>query len=212
MNNPVNKEIYNPVLLREKLVKSVIRSDALLANMRFLDVEARKSSEFSDPRYYPFYYYLGQQLQSHSVVQVGSQIGLVGSAFLQGCRTVEDWLSIDIPRNNGASLAGITKGNIQKHCGGKVDAMYMSPNADILLKEGNSSWHPDTMFISERFDPEIYKIVLEFAWKHLITEGILIADYITTDAIRPVFESFCRVKNREPIVFDTRYGVGIIQR
>lgn len=214
MNTPINKELYNPELLRTKLGSGIMRSDVLLANMRFLDVEARKTSEFSDPKYFPFYYYLGQQLHSQHVVQIGSQAGLVGSAFLQGCRTVESWLSMDVPRNQGSSLANVIQGNLSKHCGGKVGSMYVPPNLEPLLVE---TIHPkaelaDTVFVSEKFEPEHYKIVLEFAWKYLIVEGILIADYIATDVIKPVFESFCRVKNREPLVFDTRYGVGIIQR
>ena len=214
MNSPLNPELYNPHLIQQKLNKGVMRSEVLLANMHFLDVGFKETSEFSDPVHFPFYYYLGQQLQSKSVYQVGSQGGLVGAAFLQGCRTVESWLSMDVPRNQGNSLARVIKGNLSKHCGGMVNSMYLPPKleplkVDVVCQPDVS---PDTFFISEKFDPEEYRVALEFAWKALIVEGILIADYITTDAIRPVFESFCRVKNRELLVFDTRYGVGVLQR
>ena len=216
MNNPVNQELYNPDLIKEKLAKGLVRSSQLLATSRFLQADARESQEYQDPTYFPFYFYLGQQLQSEHILQVGSRLGLVGACFLQGCRTVEDWLSIDVPINEHKHLAGVVKGNLQRHCGGLVNAMYMDASAETLTKgialNNPGNYSADTVFVSERFDPGVFKIALDLGWLCLKSGGILIADYINSDELSPVFASFCRVKNRESLKFDTRYGVGIVRR
>lgn len=213
---PINEELYDPELIKSKLAKGVMRSETLLANLRFLQPEFRKTSEFGDPRHFPFYFYLGQQLQSENVLQIGSQSGLVGAAFLQGCRTVESWRSLDMPQNISASLLNVARGNIQKHCGGEVKASYITKdelmqNANFGLQKGKIAT-VDTAFVSYRDERQVFKAALAFAWNSLIVEGLLIADYIHSDMLKSEFESFCRVKNRKFIVFDTRYGVGVIQR
>jgi hypothetical protein len=43
-------------------------------------------------------------------------------------------------------------------------------------------------------------------------EGLLVVDYINDKGTRQVFDKFCRVKNREPVIFNTRYGVGMVNR
>jgi len=65
-------------------------------------------------------------------------------------------------------------------------------------------------FISEPCDKIFDQ--LEFLWNQLRSEGLLVIDYIQNDVINDAFLSFCRVKNREPKSFNTRYGVGIIKR
>jgi hypothetical protein len=216
MSNPVNPELYNPDLIREKLAKGLVRSSHLLATSRFLQSNVNQSPEYQDPTYFPFYFYLGQQLQSENILQIGSRLGLVGACFLQGCRTVENWLSIDVPINEHKHLAGLVKGNIQRHCGGLVNVMYMDAKAEILLegvsRNNNSDYSVDTVFVSEKFDPSVFKAALDFGWYSLKSGGILIADYISSDELLPVFTSFCRVKNRESLNFETRYGVGIVRR
>jgi hypothetical protein len=197
-------------VLNSKLDKGLITSDKLLSKSKLLDTDLRGSPEYGDPRFFPFYFYLGQQLQSEAVLQIGSQIGLVGACFLQGCRTVEHWLSMDRPVNHHRSLVCVTKSNIQKFCGGKVDCLYFGEDFKTGVLSRLS--HHDTIFISEKFDKDLYKDTLEFSWKHLIVEGLLIADYINTDELRDVFDGFCRVKNRVPEKFNTRYGVGVLQR
>jgi hypothetical protein len=67
----------------------------------------------------------------------------------------------------------------------------------------------DLGLLTENFGAERYLKHLDFLWKYLTPEGLLVADYINS---HDVFHEFCRVNNREPVIFNTRYGVGIIQR
>ena len=67
-------------------------------------------------------------------------------------------------------------------------------------------------FLSESYNSELMKKYLEILWDHLISGGLLVVDYIQNEANMEIFKGFCRVKNREPHILDTRYGVGILIR
>ena len=78
-------------LLQEKLDRAAVPSRILLSGTKMYDESSRAASAYSDPRHFPFYYYLGQQLQPKKVLQVGAYLGLPAVCFLQGCKTVEEW-------------------------------------------------------------------------------------------------------------------------
>jgi hypothetical protein len=202
-------------LLREQLESRLISPQNLLAGTKLLDESSRTTGDYNDFNYFPFYYHLGKQLTPKVVYQIGAKLGLVGACFLRSCKTVEQWLAMDQDRYLAAR---IIESNLKLHTkysenatpGGPIG--YMGLNDSMLDKTTSCTFDfPgfDLGLLTENFGPERYLKHLNFLWRYLTPEGLLVADYINSD---DVFHEFCRVKNREPMIFNTRYGVGIIQR
>lgn len=200
-------------LLRKQLDDGLITPDILLSGTKLVDESSRESVDYKDGRHFPFYYHLGKQLKPKVVYQIGAKLGLIGACFLRSCKTVEDWLAMD---NDRDFTATIITSNLKLHteARGRIQpgapVAYMGLNDELL----EMNHHPDftgvdLCFLTENFGEERYLKHLNFLWKVLKPEGLLVADYITA---HDVFHEFCRVKNREPEIFKTRYGVGIIQR
>jgi hypothetical protein len=181
--------------LSDQVEKAAISSDILLSGTKLFDESDRQSPAYKDPRFLPFYYHLGKQVHPDSVVQIGSKLGLTGVCFLQSCHTVRRWLVLD------DKFYSLARSNMRLHMGGIL--------CRNTLSEINTSRPQfDLALLTERIGDD-YSVHLEFLWNSLLPEGLLVADYINEDN---AFHDFCRVKNREPVVFKTRYGVGIIQR
>lgn len=187
-----------------KLESYLVDSDILLGTCKLLDSESRSSPAFKDRKYLPFYYHLGTQTAPKRVVQFGSKLGLIGACFMQGCKTVEHWLAVDPPEPKPAHP--VIQSNLSKFCKGEVAALELG---GFLLSTERDI---DLGLVTEKFPKDKFVEHLEFLWEHLRPEGLLVADYIDDDAVRESFEGFCRVKNREPDVYKTRYGVGILTR
>ncbi len=199
-------------LINKQLNDGLMSSDILLAGTKLVDESSREAGDYKDGRYLPFYYHLGKQLTPKIVYQIGAKLGLVGACFLASCKTVESWLAMDHDRDFTAriitsNLKLRTKDKNKIEPGGMIN--YMGLNDSMLSSPSASSEHIDLCFLTENFGEERYLHHLNFLWKILAPEGLLVADYITA---HDVFHEFCRVKNREPVIFNTRYGVGIIKR
>lgn len=186
--------------LQRKLDAALLDSDFLLSGCKLLDVSSRETPEFKDRRNFPFYYYLGTQIAPKRVLQIGPQLGLIGACFLQGCKTVQEWMYM-VPLGSGKSPRN---SNIAK---------YLGKNPSVGLFGSSLKEDPfDLAILSQKYEPEEFLKHLEYLWFALVSEGLLVVDYIDEDDLKPVFERFCRGKNREAKLFNTRYGVGILTR
>jgi hypothetical protein len=176
----------------------------LLSGARFLDSQSRDFPEVTDPRNFPFYYYLGQQCCPQNVIQIGPRLGLPAFCFLQGCKSVKAWLVLD--QNDGMSRTILS--NVQRHLQGQ--AAYWSGDPDFIRRKiCIGRW--DLALVTGRYESELRDYLYDL-WENLTDEGLLVVDYISFDSVSKVFHEFCRVKNREPMTFITRNGIGIIQR
>lgn len=184
-------------ILHSKLKTGLITPKILLSGIKLLDELSKDSPGYSDPKNFPFYYYLGRQVVPERVLQVGPQLGLPGATFLQGCKTVKEWFALDV------FAPSISRSNLSLHC----DSVKVAKLDDEKLKIKFSC---DIGFISESFKLASMNY-LEFVWQNLNPEGLLVVDYINDDTDGS-FYKFCRVKNREPEIFDTRNRIGIIQK
>jgi hypothetical protein len=202
----------NAHILRVKFQNSYIPSFSLLAQAKMLDAASRDTPAFNDTRYFPFYYHLGVELgylgdlplRPKRVCQIGSKLGLIGACFMKGCDSVEEWSAME--SYDEYPPASLIRSNLRLNGKAKVDFMMLN---ETLMKQ---EWPMDLAMLTEKYESDKVSEYLEFFWKRLSPEGLLVVDYIEDDAVREPFKSFCRVKNREPEVFDTRYGVGIIKR
>lgn len=183
------------VEIQKKLTIGAMSSRILLSCTKVFDESVRSCSIYADNRNFPFYYYLGQQVKPKKVIQVGPYLGLPAACFLQSSRSVKEWLCV-------GERSRITESNIKLHCKGWV----------VLVDWGSSFYEQnksDIAFLSQQFSKEETMEYMEFLWDHLESEGLLVVDYITASN---AFAGFCKVKNRTPIIFQTRHGIGVVQR
>jgi len=185
----------NATIIQKKLDAGGMSARILLSATKVFNESVRSASVYADNRHFPFYYYLGQQIQPKKAIQVGPYLGLPASCFLQSCHSVKEWICV-------GERSSIVESNTRLFCEGSA-----------LFLEWHSKFHEDYKadvgFLSQDFAKEEHLSHLEFLWDHLEPEGLLVSDYITSSN---AFEEFCRVKNRTPIIFQTRYSVGVIQR
>lgn len=199
-------------LLRTKLDTGQLDPSVLLSRTKQLDPSSRESPAFSDPRYLPFYYYLGQVTTHQKIDQVGTKLGLIAACFMQGRAGPVYWLGADAYDNGVRPPTTVINSNMKMFAkaGSQVAHMLFHPQSYLI--DGDAAYRTDMALVTEKYSVEHTKIFLESFWAHLRPEGLLVVDYIHDDAVRGAFTEFCRVKNREPVVFDTRYGVGIVTR
>jgi hypothetical protein len=183
-----------------------ISTDVLLPQVKLPNNSSKQSPAFSDPNYLPFYFRLGMESNPQVVCQIGCNLGLVGACFIKGCKTVREWISFDGKNQNSRfvesnlKLAGCPKITIK-------DLDFSTKNFDTNVEKV-----ADMAFLSESFDIKKTEISLDLLWNCLKPDGFLVVDYIHDTQIFASFQRFCQIKNREPVLFKTRYGIGIVIR
>jgi hypothetical protein len=176
--------------LNKKISDGILPARALIARAKIYD--DCQSGVFSDSKHFPFYYYLGTKIEPSIVMQIGPYLGLPGFCFMQGCKTVKQWFCI-------GEYSNIVMSNLRSLCKCSIIAESESHLLDGIMA--------DACFVSQNFDDLSNK--LEFLWKYLKQDGLLICDYISSSSI---FDDFCRLNNRQPYYFNTRYGIGIVEK
>lgn len=186
----------NIELLKERLDGTFLPARVLLRRAKY-NVGYETTAEYNDPKYYPFFYYLGMQISPARVLQIGTRGGLIAHAFLQTSKSVDQWNYITDSYNSFSQL-----------------------NAEVFIKEFGLVRKLPEVGPHDEFDLVIItdpteKLLdtLNSVWDHLRPKGLLVIDYITTDDdTKRCFSEFCRVKSREPVIVETRYGTGILER
>jgi len=181
--------------LPQKLEKAVMPASVLLSRAKVYNESARASYTMTDNRHFPFYYYLGQVVHPERVLQIGPYYGLSALCFMQACSTLSSWHVIG-ERNT------LVESNLRMFCRGS--SMIVPFGSDLL-----GDYSPDMAVLGERYPRAETIEHLNFLWSKLEDGGLLVADYISTS---DAFREFCRVKNRTPVSFNTRYSVGIVQK
>lgn len=198
--------------LREVLRRQPMPPRVLLDKLRLLDENSRKTSQYQDPNYLPFYYHLSKFFSPRRVMGVGLDLGLPLCCFLAGCRSADGAVLFQ-RRDRNFYSPRIAMSNIKDiaprgfvadyHYGLISDAELdakMSPGFDMVLLTGT-------------FGSDEVREMLEVCWGRMRLDGILVADRVNSDRkVGEVFRDFCKVQNRPCIVFDTRYGNGITQK
>lgn len=190
----------------EKFETKSISTDVILPHVKVNSATSKESPEFNDPRYLPFYYRLGYEIQPEFSVQIGSKLGLVGASFLRSCKSIKEWHIYE--KNNPNHR--IVESNLKLYGCPKIVFQNVEDYDKLDLEKTRLS--ANIAFLSESFDYKTSDIYLDFLWNCLKPEGLLIVDYIENKTTSESFYKFCVVKNRKPILFKTRYGVGILTR
>lgn len=186
--------------VKRKLDLAAIGTNALLPNVKLLDINATQTAAFLDSRYLPFYYHFATNMSPKRVIQVGPKLGLPAACFLQKCKTVEDWTVAMEPNQHLMFVSNIKK--------------FYKGGIHYQLLEDLSVHDPfDLAFLTEEYEADKHRKYMRMLWDRIKPGALLVVDYITmNESVKNSFHDFCRVENREPVKFDTRYGVGVITK
>lgn len=186
----------------EKSFEKDISTEVILPSIKVLNVSSKQSPEFLDPKYIPFYYRLGLELKCKIAIQVGSKLGLIASSFLKGCKSIEEWHFFDEIK----PPINIIESNI------KMSGCYKSDfNFPVDLNK-KINFLADIAFLSQPYDSNSSLSYMKFLWDRIKSNSFLIVDYVFQPDVKKSFEDFCSIKNRNPKIIKTRYGVGIISK
>ncbi len=195
--------------IEEKIKKQFITSKLLLGKCRLIDENSRSSSAFIDPSYLPFYYYLGRYMNAYSVMEIGFRLGLSATCFLRACSSVKNYFAFQEKLDTFYSFRLGVK-NVKDFYKGKIETHYGQINDD-KMKNNNNLF--DLCIINEEKDYDKHLSYLDYVWERTNYDGLIIMDYINFyDSARRAYFDFCNIKNRDPIIVKTRYGVGLIKR
>ena len=197
------------VLLNAELNAQVISGRAILDRFRLIDENSRKTAPYLDHKYAPFYYHLGKHIEPQSLVEIGFNLGLLSASLLISCKTIKRFFGYT--DNNDTSLR-IGKSNIKIAFKGEaifhVGDLYDQEFIDIFSP---NSW--DLIILNDETVYDKHLEYLDAVWPHVSEHGLIIAEYIDRHApARDAFLAFCESKNRKPVIFETRYGTGILQK
>jgi len=195
----------------EVFKKELVSSRILLNSFRLIDESSRKAASYQDNRYTPFYYHLGKFVQPKHLVEIGFKVGLVSGCFLKSCKSVENFLTFQ-EKNNDYYSSRLARHNIKDVFKGKFGFYHGQVSDEEFLAEyTKEEW--DLILVNQEIPYDEQRQQLDLLWENTSLGGLVVMDYIATwQPAKDAFNDFCKVKNREPITFKTRYGTGIVQK
>ena len=198
--------------LEKKIQLQAISSNILLSKFRLIDENSRKSGQYQDPFYLPFYYHLSKFVFPKSIMQIGLYLGLPLCCFLQGNSTAQNLFCFQNKDENfySENLAFSNIKDAVKHI--KPTYHYGSIFDIDFQKKSDLNW--DLIFINqEKTDADYLNNILDISWKCSNFDGLMVIDKVKSDPnVKTCFLNFCKINNRDPIIINTRYGTGIIQK
>lgn len=189
--------------LKEKLAKR-IPSSVFLSKLRVSDENIKKTLNYTDPTYYPTYYWIGKYINPKNICLLGFNLGLEASVLQQGCKP-ENFLAFQqknlnfySPRLGIANVKSVYKNNF---------CVYYGNINSFSQKIKERKW--DLGIITENLVN--LRDSLSLLWDNLNKESFIIIDHINSQ--KQNFIDFCKIKNREVTIFKySRYNLGIIRR
>ena len=198
--------------LTPEFEKELISSRVLLDRLVVIDEASRKSVAYQDPRYAPFYFHLGKFVQPKTLVEFGFGLGLLSSCFFAKCETVESFLAYE-PSTDDFYSPRLAFSNVKKfYHGGKLDFYRgKATDDDFLRKLGENEW--DLAFLNDETSLDQNRDYLDLLWERMSLDGLIVVNYLSrNEPTKDAFETFCKIVNRKPVFFATRYGTGIVQK
>jgi len=190
-----------------KLSKEPISARVLLDRLRLLDDASRKSGQYQDPRYLPFYYYLSKSIFPKNSFVVGLDLGLHVCCFLKGSETLESITAFQ-RKSDYFYSPRLAISNIKDIKGKKFEfGFYQGNISDQRI--GNF----DYAMITEKTNADILAETLELCWSSLNSNGFISIEYVGSNKLtKGILTSFCKGKNVDFVEFETRYGTALIQK
>lgn len=197
--------------LDKQLELGLVSGSLLLSKMRLLDEASRRSAAYCDHRYAPFYYHLGKFIRPESMIEFGFNLGLLSGSFLKSCKTVRDFLAFQ-PKKEGYYSPKLGRANVRDNYKNRLSVYVGSiHDEEFMAKISPNSW--DLVILNDETVYDKHLEYLDFVWPYVSEGGLIVAEYIERHIpAKDAFFGFCDSKNRSPLVFDTRYGTGIVEK
>lgn len=209
MIDKLNKEIS------EKLKKQTVSSRVLLDRLTLIDEISRKSLQYQDSTYLPFYYYLSKFLPSKSLFHVGFDLALPTSCFLKGSDYLEFILGFQRKKEKEKYSPRLAISNLKnsKRKNRKIEIDFYYGNIidkDLTTKISKKF---DLIIITENSSDYVIREYMDVCWEYIKPNGFLVLDYLNfTNKLISTFENFCKTKNKNYAIFNTRYKTGIVEK
>jgi predicted O-methyltransferase YrrM len=196
--------------LKADLDKQLVTPAILLDGLRVVNEGTRKASAYVDPRYVPFYYHLGKYIQPETFLELGFGLGFLSSAFLRSCKNVRHFTGFHERDNTYTPKLGIK--NLRGAYRGEAE-IYVGQLTDVDFERKLTAHKWDLVFLNEELNYDKLLFELEAVWSNMTLDGYIVMDYVISNKpAAEAYHNFCKIKNREPLVFSTRYGTGVIQK
>ena len=194
-----------------ELNAGAISGRVLLDRFSLIDESSRKTAPYLDHRYAPFYYHLGKHIEPLSVMEIGFTLGLLSASLFTSCKSPSRFFGYKESSPNFTSLR-IGKTNIKLRFKGEsnfyIGSIYDQEFIDIFSP---NPW--DLVILNDETVYDKHLEYLDAVWPQISEHGLVIAEYIDRHVpARDAFFAFCESKNRKPVVFETRYGTGLLQK
>jgi hypothetical protein len=195
--------------LEDELKRQLVSASVLLGHMRVVDESSRHAFQYIDNRYAPFYYHLGKHIKPRNILKIGFRLGLLSGCFLKSCQTVEDFLAFQSDVALATRLGTKNIKDIYKNSFRLFLGDFLSDEFKILLQ--TKKW--DFVIFNEETRCDDIRLHLDLVWPNMEIGGLVVVDYVNYHKpTKGVYHDFCKAQNREPVVVNTRYGVGLIER
>jgi hypothetical protein len=194
----------------EKKLKKQFGGKILLDNMRVIDEDSRQSFAYNDSTYVWFYYWLGTLLKSESLIEIGFRLGLLSGNFLRSCKTVKNFFAVQEYQNGEYYSPRLAQGNIKDNYKNKL-YVHVGDLEDDVFQANYKANSFQIAIINEEVGYDKHRYYLDFLWEQMEENGIIIVEYVKRhNPTMIAFKDFCSVKNKEFVIVNTTYGVGML--
>jgi len=197
--------------VERSLSSGLLSTGVLLGNLRLIDEDSRKSPQYQDPKYLPFYYHLAKQMSPSSVLNVGFNLALPLCCFLKGSSSVFRAVGLQLLSQEFYSPR-LALSNIRDVKGRRfpVDFHFGKVTDEEFVRKIPVG--VDLAMVTEKVGPDLLD-VLEVCWQNLNLDGFILLDRAPPESAEGLlFSDFCRSKNRDVIFFGTRYGTALAMK
>jgi len=196
--------------LDSNLESRSISGKVILDRFCVIDESSRRSASYVDPNYSGFYYHLSKYVSPCSLLEIGFDLGLLSGTFLSSCKTVKKFLGYR-QINKEFTSTRLGERNIKRSIKGDRN-FYMGNLYDFNFEQLISGeW--DMVFITDESHYDKHLEYLDFIWPSVSENGIIVCEYLNKNKpAKDAFMAFCESKNRQPLLFATRYGTGLVQK
>jgi len=193
-----------------EIKKQLIPARVLLTQFSLIDGNDRKSLEFQDPRFYPFFYHLGKFIKPKTMLEIGFNLGMASGCFLKTCKSVDHLLAFQrktpiyfSSRFGFKNLKRIYNKKLDFYNGSIMDEAFLNKLSAI-------SW--DFVIFNDILKYDEYRIFMETIWSHISVDGYLLVDHCRNEVTKRFVEDFSKIINREHVVINTRNGTALYQK
>lgn len=193
------------------LKKQAVSPKIFMSRFRVISEASRQTSAYEDPRYIPFYYHLGKYVKPKNMMEIGFRLGLLTATFLKSCKETSYVLAFQ-PRIDEFYSFKLGETNVRDSYKGELETYY-GDFYDKELEKKIDKRKFDLVIINDETKYDMQLAYLESMWSKMNLGGFIVVEYYNFHKpSKDALDTFCKVKNREIIMFSTRYGAGIIQK